>query len=306
MVCDGHNDEITKKTPWTTACECYDFCAPKHDTGDILFQRNNEGMCQCLKGDCESQTNCGLESDCQIFQVRRYFDCCGTDWTLGMNLESEYLQNETKMMDFFTDYADSIQEKAFGPKVISHEFIETASTIRDLCIPAFMCPEHEWSFGEADPFSDDPVSSPCFRCNVNSETELRNRTVNGTRCDMARNDGIRYHQDPGYYARAEGRDPLVLNDYCGCEIECRLDKFKSYYDGECEAVNGMAGYTKWLNNPKNAFAVDSYKGDCRCWDYCVPNTTWQCTTGTVDRCLDPVAVLFLTKTEDDFSTQRKY
>ena len=111
---------------------------------------------------------------------------------------------------------------------------------------------------------------------------------------MSSNDGIRFMQLKDFYALDSGRSPFVLDDYCTCEIACRMAKFNFYATGACPAVSGMEGYYAWLADESTAFAVDSYKGDCRCWDYCTNETVWTCTAGAIDRCVEPVAVLLWT------------
>jgi hypothetical protein len=286
MVCDGHDNEVTKETEWTTACDCYEFCAPDDESVEVMFQRNNHGMCQCLSH-CDSQSNCGLESDCQIFYVDRIFDCCGDDWTLG-KISSEI--DPDTLGEFYSRRVVSLQESQRQSNVISYDYLETISSREGFCVPEFMCVEFAYSFGEVDG-DGDIVSSPCFECLVQTQEQLDNYTIPDTRCDMSSNDGIRYLQLKDYYAIGSGRTPFDLDDYCACEVACRLAKFEFYATGTCAAVSGMQGYDEWLADPSTAFAVDSYKGDCRCWDYCTPDTVWTCTVGVVNRCVEPVAVL---------------
>ena len=286
MVCDGHDGEIYKETEWTTACDCYSFCAPTDETDSVMFQRSNDGQCQCLSH-CESQSNCGLESDCQIFYVDRSFDCCGDDWTLGK--VADEIDSDT-LGEFYTHRVASLQESQQRDKVISLEYLSSISEAQGYCVPEFMCVDHSYSFGEVDS-EGDIVSSPCFECLVDTQEQLDNYTINNTRCDMSSNDGIRYMQLKDYYSIGSGRTPFELEDYCGCEIACRLAKFEFYANGACDAIAGMQGYDDWLNDPSTSFAVDSYKGDCRCWDYCTEDTLWTCTVGVINRCVEPVAVL---------------
>jgi hypothetical protein len=287
MVCDGHTEEIIKETEWTTACDCYEFCAPEGPTGEeLLFQRNNHGMCQCLSA-CHSQSNCGIESDCQIFSVEPVFDCCGEDWTLGRTA-SEIADGT--LGDFNTKRVQSIQESQQQNKVISLEYLSLVSRREGYCVPEFMCEEYDFSFGETDS-NGDMVASPCFACYVNTQEQLDDYTVPDTRCDMASNNGIRYLQLTNFYSLASGRSPFDIDDYCECEVACRLAKYEFYATGPCPAKAGMLGYLEWRDDPSTKFAVDAYKGDCRCWDYCTTDTVWTCTEGIVDRCTEPVAVL---------------
>ena len=289
LVCDGHSDELVKETEWTTACDCYEFCAPTEPVEELLFQRNNHGLCQCLSA-CHSQSNCGIESDCQIFSVVPVFDCCGDDWTLG-KVVTEI--DASTLGDFYSKRVASIQEKHVQNKVISLEYLSVISEREGYCVPEFMCEDYAFSFGEVDS-NGDMVSSPCFECYVSSQDQLEDFTVADTRCDQASNDGIRYLQLTNFYSLASGRSPFDMDDYCACEIACRFAKFEFYATGVCPGVAGIAGYLAWQEDASTAFAVDAYKGDCRCWDYCTLDTVWLCTVGVVNRCTEPVAVLLWT------------
>jgi hypothetical protein len=134
MVCDGHANEIVKEAEWTTACDCYTFCEPHIDSDMVMFQRDNNNMCQCLSG-CDSQTNCGLESDCQIFTAERQTDCCGNDWTLG-KLPSEI--NDGDYGEFWATHVDSAQGFALNQKVFTIDFMRSTSQAENLCIPEFI------------------------------------------------------------------------------------------------------------------------------------------------------------------------
>jgi len=288
LVCDGHDNEVYRETEWTTACDCYDFCAPNGETESLLFQRNNQGMCQCLTH-CTSQSSCGLESECQMFYVDRVFDCCGTDWTLGSPVSE--LTNYDEMGEFYTHYVNSQQESARNNKIISYDGLVSISQTEGYCVPAFMCPEHDYSFGDYEEATDTINSTPCFECLVSTDEQLNEFTINETRCDFASNNASRYYQLTDFYAIGSGRNPYDLDDYCECELTCRWRKFEEFSQGSCGAVAGMKGYYEWLESEDTAFAVDSYKGDCRCWDYCTLDTLWTCTVGANDRCQEPVAVL---------------
>lgn len=154
-----------------------------------------------------------------------------------------------------------------------------------------MCEEYEFSFGEYDAVNEEIVSSPCFECLVSSQSQLNSFTINETRCDFASNNAQRYFQLTDYYAIGSGRSPNDLDDYCTCELACRYRKYQEFATGSCPGVNGLRGYFDWLESNETSFAVDAYKGDCRCWDYCTLDTLWTCTSGAIDRCVEPVAVL---------------
>jgi len=251
-------------------------------------QRDNNGMCQCIEKDCESQSSCGLESDCQIFYVDRVTDCCGEDWTLGKAVTDI---TDDELGDFYTRIVQSTQQVQSQPKIITVEYIETYSTIWQYCVPEFMCTEYAFSFGSVDN-DGNMVSSPCLACEVTSQAQLDSITTAEKRCDKSSNDAIRFLQLNDYYLYAHlggvGRSPFVLEDYCGCEVQCRLEKFNTFAVGACPGVAGVKGLHAWLDDPSTKFAVDSYKGDCRCWDYCTNETVWTCTTtiGGNDRCAE--------------------
>jgi len=301
MVCDGHANDITKEAEWTTACDCYEFCAPSSGstTTQIEFQRTADNMCQCID-ECESQSNCGLESTCQIFHVERHTDCCGDDWTLG-KVVTEIQEGE--LGEFYDQYVLSREQVQSYPKVVTLEFLRTFAQVQGLCVPEFMCEDYAFSFGsttteyfELDDDSDgvvpgvEIVQSPCLDCQVTSQEQLDNITIPEYRCDFNQDSAERYTQLKDYYLYQSlggvGNSPTVLDDYCTCEIYCRLTKFYEFAHGPCNATAGYEGYLTWLEDPNIKFAVDSYKGDCRCWDYCTNETLWQCTAGQVDRCAE--------------------
>lgn len=300
LVCDGHAGEITREADWTTACDCYELCAGVSSSDTVVFQRNNQNQCQCLSS-CESQTNCGLESQCQIFTAERQTDCCGDDWTLGMGLNDF---NAADHGEFYDRYISSIQERSQGNKILTIEDLRTISQTFDLCIPEFLCEEYSYSFGSTesieygtDDDSDgvystiDILESPCFDCSMDDDAELASNTVQDMRCEqvLQGNDAVRYAQLQDYYRYVSqgglGLDADDVEDYCSCEVYCRLQKFYAFVDpNACAATSGYQGYINWSEDPSTQFAVDAYKGDCRCWDFCTVDTLAPCTVGAVDRC----------------------
>jgi hypothetical protein len=314
MVCDGHANEIVKEAEWTTACDCYTFCEPHIDSDMVMFQRDNNNMCQCLSG-CDSQTNCGLESDCQIFTAERQTDCCGNDWTLG-KLPSEI--NDGDYGEFWATHVDSAQGFALNQKVFTIDFMRSTSQAENLCIPEFMCEGYSYSFGTSEVIEygidDDSdgvlssleiMSSPCLECSMDTDADIAAETEFDQRCyqdSLSGNNAHRYAQLKDYYSYSgASHNPDDIDDYCPCEVFCRMAKFEEYAVGNCNATNGYEDYVEWLLDPTTQFAVDTYKGDCRCWDYCNSNTLAPCTVGAVNRCIEgPVQTTFPTLTATGF------
>jgi len=294
LVCDG---QVTKETEWTTACDCYEFCNSGSDV-EVLFQRNRNNECQCLS-ECESQSHCGLESDCQIFYVEPIYDCCGDDWTLG--------KHKTEVSEeHFGDFKlalDTVQFKY--PKVLSWADVESVGG----CIPAAFCKEHRYSFGDTDLLID----SPCLACEFDSNATLDAATSKDLRCDRSGLDAVRLAQFLDYYLveseGGEGRDSLHLNDYCGCEFKCKRYLYQQILwdwqnhtsiqlhedNSGCLSVDVINNMTTWAD--EHDWAVDSYKGDCRCWSYCTPDTIFECTNSPppgIQRCdLGPVNAVLM-------------
>ncbi len=153
MVCDGKYGEVTQETAWTTACDCYEFCAPANpNVQNVMFQRTAHDQCQCLD-ECQTQTNCGLESTCQIFNVERVSDCCGDDWTLGKAVEDI---QEGELGEFYYSYVESREQVQGYDKVVTLDFLRGFSQVNGVCVPEFMCEEYSYSFGE--------VRTWCCRC----------------------------------------------------------------------------------------------------------------------------------------------
>jgi hypothetical protein len=132
------------------------------------------------------------------------------------------------------------------------------------------------------------VYSPCLDCQAQSQDYLDEITLVDYRCDFNQDVAERYGQLKDFYLYedlgGQGRSPFDLDDYCTCEIYCRLLKFQSFAVEPCPATSGYSGYLEWLEDEDIKFAVDAYKGDCRCWDYCTLETLWECTIGQRDRC----------------------
>merc|ERR1712167_522134 len=228
----------------------------------------NNNMCQCLSG-CDSQTNCGLDSDCQIFTAERQTDCCGNDWTLG-KLPSEI--NDGDYGEFWATHVVSAQGFAMNQKVFTIDFMRSTSQAEGLCIPEFMCEGYSYSFGTSevieygiDDDSDgvlsslEVMSSPCLECSMDTDADIAAETSFDLRC------------------------------------------YQDSLSGNNNATNGYEDYVAWLLDPTTQFAVDTYKGDCRCWDYCNSDTLAPCTVGAVDRCIEgPVQTTFPTLTATGF------
>lgn len=87
---------------FTTACDCYTFCAENIEgTGGFIFDHDQADLCRCfsnigsladVSADETATEFCGLNSNCQIYEPNREFNCNNTDYTLGV-VEGETVQS---------------------------------------------------------------------------------------------------------------------------------------------------------------------------------------------------------------------
>lgn len=132
-----------QQTEWTTACDCYEFCAgfATDVDEDFLFDHDHLDNCRCWfgAGDLASLTDttfCGLNSDCQIYQPDRQASCSDVDFTLGIY-----------------DGAGTFGEDSEASSVESYQDYISSSCIEDA-----MCSRNGFSQGscfDCDRFSTD-------------------------------------------------------------------------------------------------------------------------------------------------------
>lgn len=276
-----HGDPVAQ-TEFTTACDCYTFCADYAVDDDMnqqnfLFDHSDTGMCRCFFGDRNTGfTNddatianinvetrfCGLNSNCQIYQPNRERSCpfAGDvmDYTLGV----------------YGNDGDSFDSNSTHDTVVSYDAYTAAE-----CIDSAMCMENSYSHGSC---------FDCDRFSTDKQTDAYCTDESATYAVIS-NDDLDALIADGYLEGQEAEDTSTAGDNCACLNYC-LSTVVEYVTGltgnlystddAMEQLNVIAG---------TSFAYANRNASCACYTSC-PSTT-ACTGAT---CPDTATVFYST------------
>lgn len=230
------------QTAFTTACDCYAYCAAAVGDGSaFVFDHDQADQCRCFSeidnttatleviANTEGATSfCGLNSNCQIYEPNVEMDCAGTDYTLGV------------YGDEGVTYADA--------DLVNATVTSWDNYLSGNCVASAMCMQSSWSNGG------------CFACDRFS-TERNNDAYcsNGVTNLNITNKDLNTLIADGYLQGDTSTD----DDNCACLNYCFSSFVEANTGGNSEDAYDLFNVIAALN-----LAYAENDGVCICYDDC--------------------------------------
>lgn len=249
-------------TEFTTACDCYSFCADyADDTEQFIFDHDDADMCRCFVGDgtnfgageatlatVTDTTFCGLNSDCQIYEPNRERMCPSygdVDYTLGVY-----------------DGGDAYNASDIGETVVSYD-----SYTSSMCVSSAMCQENSYSHGacfECGRFSTDKDGDSY--CGADTSTYA---SISSADLSSLISDG---------YLQGDADAVSQSSDNCACLNYCVSSLPQYIFDATGDVTTMEEIYDNLNVIAGISFGYSIRNDECQCHNEC-PNVMACGTTG---------------------------
>lgn len=240
-------------TEFTTACDCYTYCADFADADQpFIFDHDDADMCRCFVGDGSNfgagndatlatltdTTFCGLNSDCQIYEPNRERMCPewgDEDFTLGVY-----------------DNGGCYNSSDVGETVVSYDEYTSSQ-----CVDSAMCMENSWSHGacfDCDRFSTDR-NADSYCTDDSPYAQISNANLDTLISD-------------GYLEGVQNEDTSTAGDNCACLNYC-VSNVVDYYFSQTGTTKGVEDVMEELNVIAAVeFAYATRNDTCACYINC--------------------------------------